>query len=253
MPALSSVKEERRILLTGASGGIGMATARVLAREGYNLILHYFESGDSLAQEAESLQETYGVHVDTVQADFRQPQDLIRLVEEVNRKRYELDGLIHTAGISEWGLLTDLSPDQWQDLMSVNLNAVYLLDQAILPYMVQRKRGTILHVASIWGLRGASCEAAYAASKAAVVSLTQSLAREYGPSGIRVNAVAPGVIQTEMLARFSEEDLRDLASQTPLYRLGQPEEVAEAIAFLISDKASFITGQTLVVDGGFIA
>ncbi len=250
---MSSMKEEKRVLLTGASGGIGAATARVLAREGWNLILHYFESGEALVHLAESLQQEYGVHVDTVQADFRQSREIIRLSEELNRKRYQIDALVHTAGISEWGLFTDLTDDQWLKLMSVNLNAVYLLDKTILPYMVQRKRGNILHVASIWGLRGASCEVAYAASKAAVVSLTASLAREYGPSGIRVNAVAPGAIQTEMLARFTDEELRALASQTPLFRLGQPEEVAEAIAFLVSDKASYITGQTLVVDGGFIA
>ncbi len=246
------MNERRRALITGASGAIGKSIARLLAAEDYDLVLHYFEGNEAIMALAEELQYS-GVDVDIVQADLSKSGEVNRLLNDMAAKRYHIDLLVNNAGISEWGLFSQMEEERYGEVMNTNFSSVYYLCRELLPQMVQRKQGVVVNVASIWGLRGASCEAIYAASKAAIISLTKSLAREYGPSGIRINAVAPGVIKSEMLASFSEEDLRNLAKETPLFRLGHPHEVADAVVFLASDKASFITGQTLVVDGGFIA
>lgn len=247
------MREEKWALISGASGAIGSAIALSLAEGGYNLLLHYHLASEAASRLADRLEQDFAVRVDVVQADLSQAQEVERLLAELSEKRYEIELLINNAGISEWGLFTDLSAERFREMMAVNFSAAARLCQYVLPGMVQRKQGNIINVASIWGLRAASCEAVYAASKAALVSLTKSLAKEYGPSGIRVNCVAPGVIQSEMMAAFSPEELADLADKTPLGRLGRPEEVAAAVAFLASEAASFISGSCLLVDGGFIA
>lgn len=247
------MREEKWALVSGASGAIGSAIALSLAQAGYNLLLHYHLASEAASRLADRLEKDYAIRVDVVQADLSQPQEVERLLAELSEKRYEIELLVNNAGISEWGLFTDISAERYREVMEVNFTAAARLCHYVLPGMVQRKQGNIINIASIWGLRGASCEAVYAASKAALVSLTKSLAKEYGPSGIRVNSVAPGVIQSEMMAGFSKEELAALEDETPLGRLGRPEEVAAAVAFLASDAASFISGTCLLVDGGFIA
>ncbi|MBR5700981.1 MAG: SDR family oxidoreductase, partial [Oscillospiraceae bacterium] len=156
------------------------------------------------------------------------------------------------AGIARSGLLTDLTYRDWRDIFRVNTDAVFLCCRAAIPYMVHMKRGSILNISSMWGQVGGSCEVAYSASKAAVIGLTKALAKELAPSGIRVNCIAPGVIRTRMLDCFTEDELEDLRLETPLEKLGTPEDVGHLAAFLASDKASFITGQVVGLNGGFV-
>jgi len=163
-----------------------------------------------------------------------------------------VDLLVNNAGVSRYGLLTDLPYRDWQELFRVNTDAVFLCCKAAIPYMVHQKRGGILNISSMWGQTGGSCEAAYSASKAAVIGLTKALAKELAPSGIRVNCIAPGVIRTRMLDGFTEAELEDLRLDTPLERLGTPEDVGNLAAFLASDRAGFITGQVVGLNGGFV-
>ena len=171
-------------------------------------------------------------------------------VEQAVASLPPVDALVNNAGISHTGLISQISPEEWDRLFAVNVKGIYNTVRAVLPAMLARQAGSVVNLSSMWGQAGASCEAAYSATKGAVIALTQALARELGPSGIRVNAVSPGVIDTDMNARLSPAELGELAEQTPLGRLGTPEEVAEAILWLT--EASFVTGQNLPVNGGFL-
>lgn len=239
-------------LITGAARGIGNAIARALAETGDQMVLHYHHSAAQVEELAREL-EGQGVEITLCRADLAEKEEIARMLEELREKGLEIDLLVNNAGTSEWGLLCDLSDSRWEEVLEINLSSAYRLMRSVIPSMLRRKKGVIVNVASMWGLCGASCEAAYAASKAGLISLTRSLARELGPSGIRVNAVAPGIIRTDMMKSFSEDEIRALAEDTPLGRPGEAREVAAAVRFLASDEASFITGQTLVVDGGFLA
>lgn len=229
-------------LITGASRGIGAAIARTLHREGWSLVLNYHQSRTA----AESLARELNARLFC--ADVADPNQARALADFAG----PVELLVCNAGLAQYGLFTQLEDTQWSRTLAVNLDGVANCCRAVLPTMVREKRGCILNLSSMWGITGASCEAAYAAAKAGVIGLTRSLAKEYGPSGIRVNAIAPGVIETDMLSSFSHEERRALAEETPLGRLGRPEDVAELCAFLASDRAAFITGQTISVDGGFI-
>ena len=237
-------------LISGASRGIGRAAALRLARDGYAVGINFIERTDM----AESLQKelkTLGVKSVLCQADVADAQAVKEAVRRVEEELGPVDLLVCNAGIAGQALMQDVSGAMWQRYFDVNIGGCKNMVQAVLPSMIHRKCGSIVTVSSIWGLRGASCEAAYSATKHAIVGLSKSLAMELAPSGIRVNCVAPGVIDTDMVQVLGQETLKELAEQTPLGRLGRPEDVAEAIAFLGSGKASYITGQVLVVDGGF--
>ena len=175
-----------------------------------------------------------------------------QMCERILAVHHRVDALVLCAGVSHTGLLTDMTDEQWHTVMDVNVSGSFYLIRALAPGMVSRRSGAIVTISSMWGRSGASCEAAYSASKAAIIGLTQALAKELGPSGVRVNCIAPGVIDTRMMDEHSEETKRMLAEETPLGRLGTGEDVAKAAAFLLSDDAEFITGQTLGVDGGYL-
>lgn len=233
-------------LITGGSRGIGAACARRLAAEGYRVAINYNQS----CQQAEALAEELGGIA--VQADVADPEQVKAMVDTVLDKFCQLDILVCNAGVSHIGLLSDMTDEEWRRLFAVNVDGMFYCCRAAIPHFVHRKCGRIVTVSSMWGQVGASCEAAYSASKAAVIGLTKALAKELGPSGITVNCVAPGVIDTEMNARLDAGTLAALAEETPLGTIGTPEDVAQSVCFLASDAARFITGQVLAPNGGLV-
>mgnify|MGYP002560732877 CR=1 FL=1 len=238
-------------LITGGSRGIGAATARTLARAGYAVAINYHHS----RREAEDLAAELaaeGRPALAVQADVSDPEQVRRMVDNVLDKFCQLDILVCNAGVASQGLLCETSDADWRRLMGVDLDGVFYCCRAVYRHMVARKTGRIVTVSSMWGRSGASCEAAYSAAKAGVIGLTKALARELGPSGITVNCVAPGVIETDMMAAFTAEDKAALAEETPVGRLGTPEEVAKLLVFLAGEDAGYITGQVFGVNGGLV-
>ena len=193
-----------------------------------------------------------GMDVHACGCDLADSADVEQMCERILAVHHRVDALVLCAGVSHTGLLTDMTDEQWHAVMDVNVSGSFYLIRALAPGMVSRRHGAILTISSMWGRSGASCEAAYSASKAAIIGLTQALAKELGPSGVRVNCIAPGVIDTRMMDEHSEETKQMLAEETPLGRLGTGEDVAKAAAFLLGDDAEFITGQTLGVDGGYL-
>ena len=243
--------ESKTVLITGGSRGIGAAAVRAFAQAGYAVALNYCRSRDAALRLAEEL-TAQGHTVLPVQADVSDPDQVRHMVDNVLDNFCQLDILICNAGTAWRGLLCHLSDQDWHRLRGTDLDGVLYCCRAVYRHMVSRKQGRILTVSSMWGRSGASCEAAYSAAKAGVIGLTQALARELGPSGITVNCVAPGVIDTEMNAGLTPEDLQALSEETPLGRLGTPEDVARALLFLASPEAGFLTGQVLGVDGGYL-
>lgn len=235
----------KTVLITGGSRGIGRACVHAFVRDGWQVAFTYHSSADA----AQTLEQTCGVLA--IRADAADDAAVRRCVAQVHSVYGAIDAVVCNAGIAEQKMFQDLDDADWQHMLDINLMGGVRTIRAVLPDMLHRKAGSIVTVSSIWGKTGASCESHYAASKAALIALTQSLALELGPSGIRANCVVPGVIDTEMNAGHSVETLCQLAEETPLARLGTPEDVAESILFLSGECASFITGQTLGVTGGF--
>lgn len=237
-------------LVTGASRGIGRAIAAQLAREGWAVCVNYLESRTAAEELALQLR-TEGHQAVAIQADVADRRAVEAMVETAERHLGPVELLVNNAGISCQGLFQDTTDLQWDRMLAVNLTGARNAIQAVLPHMISEKRGNIINISSMWGLRGASCEVAYACTKAALVGLTRSLALELAPSGIRVNAVAPGCVETDMMRVLGGQTREMLIEETPLGRLGMPEDIAQVTAFLASEKASFMTGQILSVDGGF--
>lgn len=241
----------KHALITGGSRGIGAAAARLFARRGWGVAVGYHRSAD---QAQALIRELSGLDVPVlaVRADVSDAGQIGEMVDIVLEKFCQLDILVCSAGVSHVGLISQIDENQWRRLFAVNVDGVHHCCRAVLPHMLSRKSGSIVTVSSMWGQVGASCEAAYSATKGAVIAYTKALAKELGPSNIRVNCVAPGMIDTEMNAHLSPEDLAALAEETPLGRVGTPEEAAAAIAFLASDEASFLTGQVVCPNGGMV-
>ena len=241
----------KSVIITGASRGIGKACALIFAENGYDLLLCYQsreEEAKAVAKEAEA----FGVRAKVFQMNMESLSDCRRTVAKAMMEFGGIDALVCNAGISLPVLFTQTTEEEYDRVFSVNTKGVFFLSQAAAKEMISAGQGAIVNVSSMWGVAGASGEVAYSASKAAVIGLTKALAKELAPSGIRVNCVAPGVTDTEMNACYDEDAMAALSERTPLGRIADPREIAEAIFFLASEKASFITGQTLGVDGGFV-
>ena len=236
----------RRVLITGGSRGIGAACVRAFRALGDRVVFIYRSrtgSADALCRETGA---------SCIRADISDGGECVGAVRRALSVLGGADVLVNCAGIAEFSLFQDITDEDWDRMFDINIKGVYRSIQAALPYLMKRERSRIVTFSSMWGQVGASCESHYAASKGAVIALTQSLAKELGPSGVRVNCVSPGTILTDMTAVLGQETLDALAEETPLERNGSPEDAARAAAFLCSEAADFITGQVVAVNGGYI-
>lgn len=236
----------RTVFVNGGSRGIGAAIVRAFANNGDRVAFSYYAS----SAEAERLAGETGAF--SVRADSRSHAEVSHAIEEVRRAFGSIDVLVNCAGKSEFALVQDIDDDMWHDMMALNLDGYFYYSKDVLPDMLARKKGCIINISSMWGQVGASCEVHYSTSKAAIIGMTRAMAKELGPSGITVNCIAPGVIETDMNARLTKEDLDALKEETPLGRIGTPRDVASLALFLASEEASFMTGQVIAPNGGFV-
>lgn len=238
-------------LITGASRGIGRACARLFAENGYAVLLNYHQSEEAAQSLLRELQGR-GQDARLYRADVGSSAQAGEMCRRALADYRHVDVLINNAAIAQQALFTDLTDEDWRRMMAVNLDGAFYCARALLPGMISRRSGAILNISSMWGQVGASCEVSYSAAKAGLIGLTKALAKEVAPSGVRVNCLCPGVIDTDMNAALSEETRLELAEETPLGRLGSAEEVAKCALFLCSEDASFVTGQVLGVNGGLV-
>ncbi len=237
------------VIITGASGGIGSATAILFAEKGWNVVINYFKSGEAAKMLSSSL-ASRGHNVMTFFADVSDKSQVERMIYEVERRYGRIDALVNNAGISQQMLFTDITERDLDKMLDINLKGPFFCSQAVLPGMIHQKSGKIVNVSSVWGVVGASCEVHYSAAKAGLIGLTKALAKEVAPSGIQVNCVAPGIIETPMNNNLTADELTDFVNEIPLGRMGEASEVAQLIYFLCSDSADYITGQVISQDGG---
>lgn len=241
----------KTVLITGSSKGIGAATAILFAQKGYNVVINFNDSYQSASLLCQSLVAN-GYSVITHKANVANRLEVELMVKETLYKFGSLDILVNNAGVAFDGLITETDEIDFDRIIDVNLKGVFNCCKSVVPSMVSRQSGKIINISSMWGQVGASCEVAYSASKAGVIGLTKALAKELAPSGITVNAIAPGLIETSMNSHLSVEELADFVGTIPLGRMGNADEIAAAIEFLASEKADYITGQVLGINGGYV-
>lgn len=241
--------EKKVVIVTGASKGIGREIAKRLSLKGYQVVANYHTS----KEDAESLKkelEEQGIGIDFFKADLSYRDDAKKLVQFALNKYKKVDILINNAGISEYGLFTDITDEKWNQIINVNLYSAFVMSQEVVQNMIARKEGCIINISSIWGMVGASLEVLYSISKAGMDGLTKALAKELGPSGIRVNSVAPGIIETQMNSHLTEEEKKAIVEEIPLEKIGKPEDIAKCVEWLIEDK--YTTGQIISINGGWV-
>lgn len=237
----------KTVIITGGSRGIGRATVELFAKNGYNTAFCY-KNSESKAKELETAYK----NVTAFRADVSKESELCAFFDFVIDKYGAVDCVVSNAGISQISLFTDITEEQFDGICGVNFKGTFLTLKLAAKHMIRQKRGSIVTVSSMWGQTGGSCEAVYSATKAAVIGLTKALAKELGPSGIRVNCVCPGVIDTEMNSNLTDGDVATLEEETPLCRIGKPSEVADLIYYLCSEQSSFVTGQIISAGGGIV-
>ncbi|MDQ0227542.1 elongation factor P 5-aminopentanone reductase [Metabacillus niabensis] len=239
---------EKYALVTGASGGIGKAITLKLIEDGYHVYAHYHQNEQEVQYLIDSLSDAKQMII-PIQADLANSTSVDHLVQSM---KMPIELLVINSGISFYGLMTDMSEEEMNQMIAIHLTSPFKLTQKIIPSMIRKKSGNIIVISSIWGITGASCEVLYSMVKGGQNSFVKALAKELAPSQIRVNAIAPGAIETKMLSNFTSEELNELKEEIPLGRLGHPDEVADAVSFLASKQSSYITGQVLSVNGGWV-
>ncbi|HBG9166575.1 TPA: 3-oxoacyl-ACP reductase FabG, partial [Clostridioides difficile] len=227
------------------------AMSKAFAKEGYNVLVN-FNKSENEAKELYTRLNEENFSIKLFKADVSNREDVENMVDYCIKEFGGLDVLVNNAGISQDKLFTDITDVDWDNMMNINLKGSFYCSQVALKYMISEKKGNIINISSIWGISGASCEVHYSITKAGIIGMTKALAKEVGPSNIRVNSIAPGVINTDMLSGYNEEDIDILVEETPLMRLGTPEDIANCAIFLASDKSNFITGQVISPNGGFV-
>lgn len=235
------------ILVTGASRGIGNNIAKSLARE--NIVIANYNNSKNEAEQLKDDLAKENINIDIIKADVSKREEVIKMVEEIILKYGKIDVLINNAGISQYKLFTDITDEEWENIMNINLKSNFIVTQEVVKNMLTNKNGLIINISSIWGVTGAAMEVAYSTSKAGIIGLTKSLAKELGPSNIRVDAIAPGIIDTSMNSKFSAEEINEIKEEIPLERLGKPEEITKCIEWLLQD--NYTTGQVISINGGW--
>ncbi|MEN8904919.1 MAG: SDR family oxidoreductase [Clostridiales bacterium] len=241
----------KTILITGASRGIGKETAILFAKKRYNVIINYNKSGDEALKIKDELNNK-GYSVRAIKADVSNRNEVNEMINEILNIFGSIDVLVNNAGIAGYSLFTEITENEWDNIINVNLKGLFNCTQEVLKIMIKNKKGKIINISSVWGIIGASCEVHYSASKAGVIGLTKALAKEVGLSGIQVNCIAPGVIETDMLNEFTDEDKKQILSEIPMNKFGGIEDISKLIYFLASEKSSYITGQVISPNGGFV-
>lgn len=240
---------QKTVIVTGGSRGIGAAIVELLAKEGYNVVLNYNKS-EEIAKKIEEESTNKGYNVEIFKADVSKREEVKKLVEFTIEKFGKIDVLINNAGISQTKLFTDITDEDWNNMINTNLNSVFYMSQEVAKHMIHEKEGCIINISSIWGLVGASCEVHYSVSKAGVDAMTKSLAKELGLSNIRVNSIAPGIIDTDMNKHLSKEELEEIKTEIPLGKIGNPSSIAKCVKWLIED--DYTTGQVISINGGWL-
>lgn len=242
---------ETTVLVTGASRGIGASIAERFASIGMNVVIHYMNSHEAANEVARRCMD-HGGRIMTVSADLRSKEQIERMYEKLKAHNMLPDILVNNAGVSHYGLLSDVSEEEWDAVMALNLKGVFLCTQMFMPHMISQRYGRIINVSSIWGISGASCEVLYSTTKGGINAFTKALAKELAPSGVTVNAVAPGAVETEMMQTFDADEIKSIEEEIPAGRLAKPDEISSLVYFLALPESGYINGQIISPNGGWL-